>query len=100
MKKAGIIDIACVGCGRTQRVSESKVVVCDAYTCALVSCTQDTQFTPSKPPDGYVREHILYAAGGFSGYRLRVATAEQMQAIDRAKVIQDAAFGQFVEYLN
>lgn len=100
MKKSRIIEIVCAGCGRSQRVSESKVVVCDAYTCALGSCTQNPHFAPPQPPNGYVCEHILNAAGGFSGYRLRIATSEQMQAIDRAKAIRDAAFGQTVSYLN
>lgn len=94
------VEIACAGCGRTQRVRRSKVVSCDAYICALGSCKQNPSFKTRAPPDGYVCEHVLNAAGGFSGYRLRIATPEQARAVARAKAIRDAAVGQTGEHIN
>ena len=98
-EKSPTVEIACAGCGRVQRVRKSKVVPCDAYTCALGSCNRNPGFKTPAPPEGYVCEHVLNAAGGFSGYRLRIATAEEERSVARARAIRDAA-GQTGEHIN
>jgi hypothetical protein len=35
----------------------------------------------------------LYAAGGFIGFTTRMATEEELESVERAKAIRDAASG-------
>jgi len=35
----------------------------------------------------------LYAAGGFRGFTTRMATEEELESVERAKAIRDAASG-------
>jgi len=37
----------------------------------------------------------LYAAGGFIGFTTRMATEEELESVERAKAIRDAASGVF-----
>ena len=113
---AFFVEIACAGCGRTQRVRARKVVPCDGYTCSLAGCKKNPDFklpdvsvkygiaraqlivTEYNPiisdPDGYVCEIIPHAAGAFSGWILRPATEEEKRSVQRAKQIRDAALVQ------
>jgi len=85
-----IVEIACAGCGRTQRIRARKVHPCDGYTCSLGSCKQNPNFkTPTAPP-GWICLIEIGAAGGFSGWTLRPATEDEYLSIERAKSIRDA----------
>jgi hypothetical protein len=84
------VEVACAGCGRTQRVRAVKVVPCDGYTCSWGGCKKNPD---SKLPivlDGYSCIIESNAAGGLSGWILRPATEEQKRSIQRAKWIRDA----------
>ena len=51
-----IVEIACAGCGRTQRIRARKVPPCDGYTCSLGSCKQNPNFkTRLRQRVGFVR---------------------------------------------
>ena len=52
---AFFVEIACAGCGRTQRVRARKVVPCDGYTCSLAGCKKNPDF---KLPDVPVKYGI------------------------------------------
>jgi hypothetical protein len=81
------ITIACAGCGRTQTLRRSKVIVCDAYWCGVGSCNLHPEIQHPAPPDGYVCEVEMYAAGGFSGHTMRPATDVDRMVIKRAQRI-------------
>lgn len=84
------VEIACAGCGRTQRVRASKVIACDGYTCSLGRCKQNPDFKLPEVLDGWICIHEPYAAGGFSGWKIRPATQDEKRSIERAKAIRDA----------
>ena len=85
------IEIRCQGCGRTQRTRH--VQVCDGYTCSLGSCRINPDFKIPEHQEGFVCELVLNAAGGFSGYRIRVASEDDLRSIARARAIRDAGTG-------
>ena len=58
------VEVACAGCGRTQRVRASKVIPCDGYTCSLGRCKQNPDFKPPEVLDGWICVHESHAAGG------------------------------------
>ena len=87
---AFFVEIACAGCGRTQRVRARKVVPCDGYTCSLGGCKKNPDFKLPIGPDGYVCVIKSHAAGAFSGWILRPATEEEKRSVQRAKQIRDA----------
>ena len=91
-----IIEVACGGCGRTQRVSRHKVIPCDGYTCSLSSCKQNADFKLPAIPDGWIRVLNFNAAGAFSGWITRVATQDELRSIERAKSIRDAGIMQML----
>ena len=78
--RADMVEIACAGCGRTQRVRACKVVPADGYTCGLGCCTRNPDFHLPRTPEGCVCVQELYAAGGFSGWTIRPATLEERAA--------------------
>ena len=83
-----LIEVACAGCGRTQRLRERRVVLCDGYTCGFGGdCAKNPRFVLPPVPDGCVRHIVPNAAGGFSGYNTRFATPEEIEAIARARDI-------------
>jgi hypothetical protein len=82
------VEIGCQGCGRTQHVR--RLEVCGGYTCSLGSCRLNRDFKIPEPQDGFIGELVVYAAGGFSRYRIRVASDEDLQAVARAGAIRDA----------
>ena len=84
-KSEPLISVACAGCGRTQRLRERRVVLCDGYTCGFGGhCAKNPRFVLSPVPEGCVRHIVPNAAGAFSGYNTRFATPEQLEAIVRA----------------
>lgn len=90
MSNPTFVEIACAGCGRTQRVRASKVIPCDGYTCSLSGCKKNPDFKVPPAPEGYVCTHIMNVAGGFSGWVIGLATDEDKRSIERAKAIRDA----------
>jgi hypothetical protein len=83
--------IACPGCGRTQTVRRSRLTRCDIYTCGLGRCSHNPEYKlPERPNDLYMVEHVLNAAGGFSGVKFRLMTPEDYASIQRARVIMEA----------
>lgn len=94
-KSEPIIEVVCDGCGRTQRVRVSKIVPCQGYTCSLSSCKQNQDFKLPEVPHGFVRSITMNAAGGFSGWAIRLATDEELESIERAKAIRDAGIARF-----
>jgi len=87
---SNLVEIRCDGCGRTQQVRRARIIPCDGYTCSLGSCRLNPDFRTPTPPEGFVCALELNVAGGFSGYRVRLATLEDRQAIARARAIRDA----------
>lgn len=87
------IEVACAGCGRTQRLRASKVIPCGGYTCAYGSCKQNPAFHLPKVPEGCVCVLEMRAAGGFSGWTVRIANQEERRSIERAKTLRDMARG-------
>ena len=86
-----LITITCDGCLREQKIRKSKLELCDGYTCALGRCNKNPGFKiPKQLPEGYVCQLILNAAGGFSGYRIQVASPEEVRSVARAIAIRDA----------
>ncbi|MEW6568230.1 MAG: hypothetical protein AB1449_08720 [Chloroflexota bacterium] len=85
------VEVACAGCGRTQRVRPSRITPCDGYTCALGGCKQNPDFKLPAIPEGWIRVLEVGAAGGFPGWRTRPATQAERQSVARAKAIRDAA---------
>ena len=86
------IEIACAGCGRTQRVRLSTVIACDGYTsCSLGSCKQNPDFRVPTPPEGSVCVIEIHAAGAFSGWTIREASEAERQSVARARAIRDRA---------
>ncbi len=91
-----LIEVACAGCGRTQRLRERKVVLCDGYTCGFGGdCVKNPGFILPTVPDGCVRHIVPHAAGAFSGYNTRFATPEEAAAIARARDVLLRAKAQF-----
>ena len=90
-KGAPLTEVACVGCGRTQRLRKRKIIPCDGYTCALDSCKINPSFSLPPVPEGCVRRIEFGTAGAFSGYSTRFATQEELEAIARARRIRDYA---------
>jgi hypothetical protein len=86
--KKPLVEIRCQGCGRTQHVR--RLEVCDGYTCSLGSCRLNPDFKIPEHQEGFICELVMCAAGGFSGYRIRVASDEDLQAVARARAIRDA----------
>ena len=84
------VEVACAGCGRTQRVRASKVIPCNGYTSSWGRCKQNPDFKPPEVPDGWICVRESHAAGGFSGWTIRPATQEEKRSIERAKAIRDA----------
>jgi hypothetical protein len=86
------VTVSCPGCGRTQTVRRSKLIRCDYYTCGLGCCKQNPDFRlPARPNDLYVIEHVLCAAGGFSGVKFRLMSPEDYASVKRARAIMEAA---------
>lgn len=85
------VDVACAGCGRTQRVRESKARSCEGYLCGFGGCNLAPDFRIPPPPAGHVRVIEYHAAGGFSGWRSRPETDEDRDSLARARAIRDAA---------
>jgi hypothetical protein len=81
------VTIACSGCGRTQTFRRSKLTVCDSYWCSWGYCKLHPEMREPSPPDGYVCEHVPYAAAAFSGLRLRPMTDVDRMAVKRAQRI-------------
>jgi hypothetical protein len=77
------VQVACFGCGKTQRVRPSKITPCDAYLCNSSQCAS----LMPEPPEGFLRKFQYEAAGGFGGYIIRPATEEEQLSIRRAKDI-------------
>jgi hypothetical protein len=72
-------------------VRRSRLVRCDLYTCGLGCCKQNPDFKlPERPNDLYLVEHVLVAAGGFSGVKFRLMTPEEYASIERARAILEA----------
>ena len=83
-----LITVACAGCGRTQRLRERRVVLCEGYTCGFGGhCAKNPRFVLPAVPDGCVRHIVPNAAGAFSGYNTRFATPEKIEAIARAREV-------------
>jgi len=81
-----LITVACAGCGRTQRLRERRVVLCEGYTCGFGGhCAKNPRFVLPAVPDGCVRHIVPNAAGAFSGYNTRFANPEEIEAIARAR---------------
>ena len=86
--KRPLAEIRCQGCGRAQHVR--RLQVCDGYTCSLGSCRLNPEFKIPEHQEGFICELVMNAAGGFSGYRIRVASEEDLQSVARARAIRDA----------
>jgi hypothetical protein len=95
--RADMVEIACAGCGRTQRVRACRVVRADGYTCGLGRCTRNPDFHLPRTPEGCVCVQELFAAGGFSGWTIRPATLEERAAIARARAIRAAGMANMVQ---
>jgi len=89
-----MVEIACVGCGRTQRLAAAKVIPADGYTCGYGACTRNADFHLPRTPEGCVCVLELHAAGGFSGWTIRPATVEEREATLRARAIRAAGMAQ------
>ena len=87
-----IVEVACAGCGRSQRVRASKVIPCDGYICSYTGCAKNPEFRLPDIPDGRLCAFELNAAGVFSGWRIRRVTPTEQRSINRAKAIQDEGF--------
>jgi hypothetical protein len=46
---------------------------------------------PPRPPDGSICDIIMHAAGGFSGWTIRVATPDEAASLARARWLRDFA---------
>ena len=75
------VTIKCQGCEKTQTLRPRKVQQCDGYYCGRCS------FTSPAAPQGCVKEIVFCAAGGFWGYRIVLASPEDVAAHERAKDI-------------
>jgi hypothetical protein len=84
-----IVEVACAGCGRIQRVRASKVIPCDGYLCSYTGCAKNPAFRLPEVPDGWICTFELNAAGVFSGWRVRRATTAEQRSIDRARAIRE-----------
>jgi len=83
-----LIAVACAGCGRTQRLRERRVVLCEGYTCGFGGhCAKKSRFVLLAVPDGCVRTSFPNAAGAFSGYNTRFATAEEIEQSQTREVL-------------
>jgi len=81
-----LIAVGCAGCGRTQLLRERRVVLCDGYTCGFGGhCAKNPRFVLPAVPDRCVRHIVPNAAGAFSGYNIRFANPEEIEAIARAR---------------
>lgn len=68
-----------------QRLRRSKLIPCDGYMCRR-------EHGPAEhPPPGLVREIVLYAAGGFEGWRDVVPDEESLASVAKARRL--ALFG-------
>jgi hypothetical protein len=45
-----IVEVACAGCGRIQRVPASKLIDCDGYICSYTGCATNPEFRLPEPP--------------------------------------------------
>lgn len=84
------VTVVCAGCGREQHIRKSKVLKCDLYTCSLGSCKLNPDWKPERPLNA-VMVIEMNAAGGFSGIRFKLPTADDLASIERARAIRDAA---------
>jgi hypothetical protein len=91
-----LVEVACAGCGRTQRVRPSKIVPCDGYTCSLGRCNKNPEFEIPNAPEGYVCIFKSNAAGALNGWVIRPATLDDRRSLERAKAIRDAAIMQLL----
>ena len=65
-KGESLVAVAGAGCGRTPRLRESKVVLCDGYTCGFGGHgVKNPGFILPTVPDGCVRHNVAHAAGAF-----------------------------------
>src|SRR5580658_10234037 len=93
-----LTEVACAGCGRTQRLRKRRIIPCDGYTCAgWGHCKLNPSFSLPPVPEGCVREMVSNAAGAFEGYRTRFATQEQSEAIARARRLRDWAIDRYAQ---
>lgn len=60
-----VLEIACFNCGRKSRISRSKLIVCDFYSCSR-KCLNEI-----KKPEGFDHIRVKNAAGFFNGYLIR-----------------------------
>ena len=85
-----LITVSCDGCLREQKIRKSKLELCDGYTCAFGRCNKNPGFKIPELPEGYVCQLILNVAGGFCGYKIKIASPEEAQSVARAIAIRDA----------
>ena len=83
--------VVCASCGRTNTLRASCVAQHDYYLCGL--CDKNNAYIHPPRFDGMIRIIDLNAAGGFIGFTTRMATEEELESVDRAKAIRDAASG-------
>lgn len=85
---ANLLTISCAGgCGKTQSVRRSRVRPADYYVCGAFRCEPPQ----ASRPDGVIRCIDFYAAGGFTGITVRIATAEEWGRVEHARWLRDAA---------
>jgi hypothetical protein len=81
-----LIEIACAGCGRTQRVRAAKVRKADYYTCDYGTCAKNPKGIESLRPEGFITELDMNAAGGFTGVTVRHASPSEWASDSRCRV--------------
>ena len=93
MKKRPLTKIECSGgCGKFQMTRKTKNLASwDAVGCG--KCEGWLALMAKEIPEGMIRECEMSAFGGFDAVRVRTATAEERDAVARARWLRDAALG-------
>lgn len=91
------MTVSCAGCGRTQTMRKSRLIICDGYTCSLGSCKLNPDFKLPKPAAAYICHIICNVAGSFSGWKICKATVGELRSMERARAIRDEGMKQLAD---